>query len=217
MTRAHFVTELDLVHQNLISMGELTLKSVAHCLDCLGKTEGATYEQATELESKIDDMSRTVHDQALAILVLQSPVARDARLITGILGSVVDLEQIADYAYEISDLAFQTNRRPTAQVLSQVASIGKKVNEMLGSALDSWKHLDRALGLSVRTAEESIRNDCRVLTEKLYQLSSAPADAQVYVNLILICKHFERMARHIFYVADNATSAAPSSNISASS
>jgi len=209
MTRAHFVTELELVHQNVIAMGELTLKSVAHCVDCLTKAEGATYERATELESKIDDMNRTVHDEALAILVLQSPVARDARLITGILGSVVDLEQIGDYAYEISDLVFQTDRRPTAQVLSQIVVTGKKVCEMLASALDAWRHLDRTLGLSIRATEESIRNDCRTLIEKLYQLSSAPADAQIYVNLILICKHFERMARHIIYVADHAAAAAP--------
>lgn len=209
MTRAHFVSKLESVHQNMLSMGELTLKSISHSLALLKRAEGAAYEEATELESKIDDWSRTVHDQALEILVLQSPVAGDARLITGILESVVDLEQIADYAYEISDLAVQIDRRPTTQLLSQVVALGEKTREMLASALDSWKQRDRALGLSVRAGEASIRNDCRALTERLYQLTSAPADAQIYVNLILVCKHFERMARHIVYVSDQAASGAP--------
>ena len=207
--RAHFVEELQAVHQNMISMGELTLKSVAHAINCLTKAEGATYEQATELESKIDESSRSVHDQALKILILQSPVAGDARLITGILEGVVDLEQIGDYAYEVSDLAVHTGRRPTTQLLSQVVATGEKISEMLASALESWRHLDRALGLAVRPQEASIRSECYTLTEKLYQLTSAPTDAPIYVNLILICKHFQRMARHIVSVAEQAASAAP--------
>ena len=209
MVRVHFIGKLESVHRDLISMGELTLKGIAHSLDCLLRTEGATYERATELESNVDDWSRTILDQALEILVLQSPVAGDARLITGVLESVIDLEQIADYTYEISDLAFQTDRCPTNQLLSQIVAAGEKVRDMLANALDSWRRLDRALGLSVRTTEASTRNDCRALTERLYQLISARADAQIYVNLILICKHFERMARLIVYVAEQAVSAAP--------
>ncbi len=209
MIRSHFIGELESTHHNMISIGELTLQSVAHSLNCLMRTEGATYEQATELESKIDDWNRSVHDQALAILILQSPVAGDARLITGILESVVDLEQIGDYAYEVSDLAVHMDRRPTTQLLSQVVATGEKVREMLETALDSWKHLDRALGLSVQPREALLRSDCHMLMEKLYQLTAAPADAKIHVNLILICKHFERMARHIVSVAEQAASAAP--------
>ena len=209
MIRARFAEELELVQQNMISMGELTLRTIDDALNCLTRTEGASFEKATELESKIDEWDRLIHDQALKILNLQSTVAGDARLVTGILESVVDLEQIADYAYEISDLAFQTDRRPTTQLLSQVVGAGKKVMEMLASALESWRHLDRASGLSLRSTEASIRTDSRTLTERLYQLTSAPADAQIYVNLILICKHFERMARLSASVCEQAALAAP--------
>jgi phosphate uptake regulator len=73
--RSHFFAELESVRQNMLSMGELTLESVAHSLKCLMKTEGATYEQATEIESRIDDSNRSIHDQSLTILTLQSPVA----------------------------------------------------------------------------------------------------------------------------------------------
>jgi phosphate transport system protein len=107
------------------------------------KTEGATYEQATELESQIDDSNRSIHDQCLTILTLQSPVAGDARLVTGILECIVDLEQIADYAYEVSELAVRTGRRPISQLFTQVVTVGEKVCEMLTIALDSWRHLDR--------------------------------------------------------------------------
>jgi phosphate transport system protein len=192
----------------MLSMGELTLASIAHSLDCLLKKEGANFEGATELESKIDDWNRLVHDQALKILVLQSPVAGDARLVTGILESIIDLEQIGDYAYEVSGLALGVSRRPTAQLLSQVVNVGERIRDMLMVALDGY-HLDRAEGPSIRSKETLIHNDCHMLSEKLYQLTAVSGDTQIYVNLILILKHFERMARHIVSVAEQAASAAP--------
>ena len=209
MTRAHFVEELEAIHQSMLSMGELTLRSIGSALKCLTNTGGATFEEVTALESEIDEANTIIHDRALKILILQSPVAGDARLITSILESIIDLEQIADYAYEISDLALQTDRRPASQVLSQVVAIGEQVREMLASALDGWSHLDRAAGLSLRSSETSIRTGARALADRLYQLTSSPADAQLYVNLILICKHFERMARLSAFVAEQAALAAP--------
>jgi phosphate uptake regulator len=56
--RSHFVGELESVRQNMLSMGELTLESISHSLKCLTRTEGVTYEQVTELESRIDDWNR---------------------------------------------------------------------------------------------------------------------------------------------------------------
>jgi phosphate uptake regulator len=120
-----------------------------------------------------------------------------------------DLEQIADYAYEISDLGCQTDRRANSQLISQIVTVGENVRAMLANALDGWRNLEQASGLSPRTTEAGIRNDSRALAEKLYPLTSAPADAQIYVNLILICKHFERMARLSASVAEQAALAAP--------
>jgi phosphate transport system protein len=207
--RSYLLGELESLRWNMLSMGELTLESIAHSLRCLMKTEGATYERATELESRIDDWNRSVHDQSLTILTLQSPVAADARLVSGILESIVDLEQIGDYAYEIAELAVRTGRRPISQLFTQVVGLGEGVREMLRSALDSWRHLDRAQGLSVRPREAFIRSDCQILIEKLYQLVTSARDGQIYVSLILICKHLGRMARHIVNVAEQAAAAAP--------
>jgi phosphate transport system protein len=87
--------------------------------------------------------------------------------VTGILESIVDLEQIGDYAYEVSELAVRIVRRPISQLFTQVAALGETVREMLTVALDSWRHLDRAQGLLVRPKEALLRSDCQILTEKL--------------------------------------------------
>jgi phosphate transport system protein len=207
--RSHFAEELESVRRNMLLMGDLTLESVSYALKCVVKTEGATYEEASELEFRIDDLNRSIHNECLNILTLQAPVARDARLVIGILEGIVDLEQIGDYAFEASDLALNSARCPVTQVTSQVVAFGEGVRDMLAIALDTWKNLDRAQGLALRSRQASVRTDCQNLTDKLNQLVTSPGGGQVYISLILICKHFERMAHHAVSVAEQAAAAAP--------
>ena len=207
--RTRFVGELQLLHRSFIGMGELTLDAVSHALDCLSRNEGASYERATHLESAVDDRGRKVHDRALEILVLKSPVAEDARLVTGILESSVELEQIADYAYEIAGLAFRTNSPSIVQFVSEVVTVGAKVRELLVIGIDSWRHPDRELTRSVRSKQSLIREQTRGVSASLDQLISDPGNVHVYVNLVLVCRHFERITRHVYQVAEHAAAAAP--------
>ena len=56
--------------------------------------------KASELEAQTDHQHRLIHDQCLNLITLQAPVVRDARLVTGVLDAIVDLELIGDYANE---------------------------------------------------------------------------------------------------------------------
>ena len=207
--RSHFADELESVRRNMLLMGDLAVESVSYALKCVVKTEGANYEEASELEFRIDDLNRSIHNECLNILTLQAPVARDARLVIWILEGIVDLEQIGDYAFEASDLALNSPRCPVTQVTSQVVAFGEGVRGILAIALDTWKNLDRAQGLALRSRQASVRSDCQNLTDKLNQLVVSPGGGQVYISLILICKHFERMAHHAVSVAEQAAEAAP--------
>jgi phosphate uptake regulator len=61
----------------------------------------------------------------------------------------------------------------------------------------------------VRPEESAIRSECGALYEKLSQLTSVPGDATVYVDLMVISRHMERILRHAVCVADQAASTAP--------
>jgi hypothetical protein len=55
----------------------------------------------------------------------------------------------------------------------------------------------------------AIHAECQTLYGKLAQLALAPGDAMPYVNLMLICRHLERLSRHAACVAQQAVGAAP--------
>jgi phosphate transport system protein len=207
--RAHYVRELESVRQNLVEMGETTLALLAEALSAVADPSPGAAARASELEAQTDHQHRLIHDQCLSLITLQAPVARDARLVTGVLDAIVDLELIGDYAYEIVTLSSAMRGRLPSQILGQMSVLSAKIKECLSVAIGSWRSLDRAQALSVRPQEAPIRSECRALYEKLSQLTSAPGDATTYVDLMLICRHLERILRHAACVADQAADAAP--------
>jgi phosphate transport system protein len=209
MMRTHYVQELESVRQGLVQMGETTLALLAEALSAVADPRPGPSAKASELEARTDHQHRLIHDQSLNLITLQAPVASDARLVTGVLDAIVDLELTGDYSYEIVTLTSAMHGRPPSQVLNQMSSIGAKVQECLSVAVDSWRTLDRARAVSVRPQQAPIRAECGALYEKLSQLTSLPGDPATYVDLMLISRHLERILRHAACVADQAAEAAP--------
>src|SRR5271157_1857207 len=135
MARTHYVSELESVRQNLIEMGETTISLLAEATGAVVNPNSASSARASELEAQTDHQHRLIHDQCLNLITLQAPVARDARLVTGVLDAIVDLELIGDYAYEIVCLAAAKQGRPPSQILSQISEIGAKIREVLSTAI----------------------------------------------------------------------------------
>jgi phosphate transport system protein len=207
--RSHFIEELEALRTSFLALGDQTLESVAYAIQCIFRMDGMTLEHAKELESVINTSNRSVYDQALRILTLQAPVASDARFIAGIIESIVDLEEIGDYALDVSEMALASGRNATAEVVGEVASLAERCCETLKMSLDVWRDVDPARAASVRAQETTIRADTNVLTEKLYQLTQTPGDTSTYVDLVLACRYLGRMARHAALIAEQAAAAAP--------
>jgi phosphate transport system protein len=167
MLRIHYVQELESVRRNLVEMGETTLSLLAEALSALANPSPGASAKASELEARTDHQHRLIHDQCLNLITLQAPVARDARLVTGVLDAIVDLELIGDYAYEIVTLSSAMQGRAPSQILGQMSAVGAKVQECLSEAIGSWRSLDRAQALSVRPQEARIRAESGALYEKL--------------------------------------------------
>ncbi len=208
--REVFVQELESVRQNLVEMGETTLTLLAEALSAIADPKPSPSPKASELEAQTDHQLRVIHDRCLDIITLQSPVASDARLVTGVLDAIVDLELIGDYSYELVKLTSAIHGRPPAEILTQVAALGVQIRECLSKAVDSWRNLDRAQALSIRPRTVQIRVAGQVLYAKLSELTSASADAAMYVDLMQVCKYLERIMRHAACVGDLAADAAPS-------
>ena len=168
MLRTHYINELESVRRNLVEMGETTIALFNEAQRSIADPSPSRSATATELEAKTDVQHRDIHDQCLGLITLQAPVAGDARLVTGILDAIVDLELIGDYSHEIVAFCLAIQRRLPSQVLSQTDAIAAKVSAILRTAIDSWRSGDRSQALSVRSQEAAIRAECESMYEKTF-------------------------------------------------
>jgi phosphate transport system protein len=210
MSRERYVAELDQTRSDLLDMGAYAEQALKCALDSVINSDRRAAEQTKECEAEIDSRNKHIYERCLSLLTLQAPVAGDARLLTRILEAIVDLELIGDYAQDIAGLAIGMNTKPPLASLHDLSEAGARVQDTLTQALDSWRRLDRSLGLSLRSKQGALKDDCEHLIEKLTTLSSASRDSSAYVALILICKDLERIALHAVNIAEQAAFTVPS-------
>jgi Phosphate uptake regulator len=200
---------LDAIRGNLTEMGQITVTMLNEALATVTRNDPAAAERTHELEARIDDQNRQIHERCLQAMAIPGSRGDEARLVTGIVGAIVDLELIGDYADEIATLGASIQRRPTSQILHRISELGRRINGMLSTAIDGWAGDDLTEALAMRPREADLRSECRVLYDKLFKLMSVPGDGGVYLHLLLICKHLELIARHAVSIGEQAVVAAP--------
>lgn len=94
MMRTHYVQELESVRQGLVQMGETALSLPAEALSNVADPRLGPSGRASELEAQTDHQHRPIHDRCVNLITLQARVVRNARLVTGVLDAIVDLELI---------------------------------------------------------------------------------------------------------------------------
>lgn len=203
MSQDPYFTELERTKKEFFHMGELAQNALADALLGLTASDAAAASRARALEAEIDALNRTLNAGCLRLMTLWTPVAGDARLVTGMLGAIVDLELIGDYADDIAVLVQDMPKRPTSGVLLEFATLGQKVQDMLAQAADRWRAVEKAGELSLRPAQTVIKRSCNDLMSKVAQLRPTPGNV-VNVALILTCKYLERIASHSVSLAEQA-------------
>lgn len=209
MKRAQHRGEFDAIRGNLTEMGQITVTMLNEALATVTSNDPAAAERTHELEARIDDRNRQIHEQCLQAMAAPGGGGDEARLVTGIVGAIVDLELIGDYADEIATLGASIQRRPTSRILHRISELGRRINGMLSTAIDGWAGDDLDEALAMRPGEADLRSECRVLYDKLFKLTSVPGDGGVYVHLLLICKHLELIARHAASIGEQAAATVP--------
>jgi len=207
MSRTHYFEELEAVRQDLVEMGQEALALFDDVLQAFTEPAPDALQKARILESEIDLRQKLIRDRCLRLITLQAPVARDALLITGVLDAIADFGLIGGLCCDIVSLLTALPHRPTASIMAQLSDLTRKVRGILGTAIDMWQGFEP--NPAIRSHEAEIKADSTRLSDKLSHLTTGPLDTSIYVDLMMICRHLERILRHAFCVADQAIGAAP--------
>jgi phosphate transport system protein len=205
-----FQQELAQLKQRVVDMGGLAQSMVVGSSRALIKGERATIQQVRASEPTLDRFQVEIDREAIRLITIYSPVAKDLRFLLMIARINTELERIGDQAVDNCEYAeLLTGPRPPLDDLSRMSEI---VLGMLHDALSAFQEEDTQKAQAVMKLDDQVDAlNARVFRE-LLEHPAADSDSRARnMSLILVARSLKRMADHatniceeVFYLVEAA-------------
>jgi phosphate transport system protein len=200
----HLEGELDKLKEALVRMAGRAEEQVALAVESLLARDLETAQRVVEMDREVDDLEISIDNQAISLLALRQPLARDLRFITMAMKIGNDLERVGDHAVNIAQaLQYIVDSAPLPQ-LPELEEMSGICTEMLADALDAFVRADadlaRGIGRRDDRVDELHDNVFRIL---LTHMMEDPRKIGAGMDMVLVSRNLERIADLATNVAED--------------
>ncbi len=182
-------------------MGDLSKKMVALTTEAIQDRSRDVHEELDQLENQLNAMQTEIDQQAVRLLAVYGPVAKDLRFLLVCTHVTAKLERMGDLAVNIIQaLRLIEGDAEKNPVLPTVHKMAGMVCEIVDDAMDAYFSKNEAKAVTTRRRDDLIDalNDQvmkELLTDKVLQeVLSGATDIGNAVAQILISRYLERIA-----------------------
>ncbi len=199
MFRREVATLLDQV----LVLGSMVEDAVMVSVKMLRKRDLPGSQRVIDHDQEINAKRFEIEDQALALIALHQPVARDLRILGAVLEIVTELERIGDYAKGIARINLLIGDQPLLQPLIGISLMAEKAVTMLRLGLDAFVMQDAnaALGIPALDAEVDGLYD-QVYRELITHIHCDPTCIQQANYLLWAAHNLERTADRVSNICE---------------
>lgn len=192
----HFHDELALLKQRLLDMSERAESLVALSVEALLERDRDKAVAVIEADEELDRLEVEAENQAIAMLALQQPMARDLRFLIGAIKVSSDLERVGDHAVNIAQCAVRlVDQRTAVPDVPALADMARRARAMLSDALDAFIRGDGALGRAVGKADDDVDAQHEsIFRALLADMMGDPQTIAPSLELLLVSRNLERVA-----------------------
>jgi phosphate transport system protein len=192
----HFHDQLDHLKQRLLDMSDLATSLLDLSVDALLSRDSAMAEAVLTGDRDVDALELEVEDQAIALLALQQPMARDLRFIIASIKVSNDLERVGDHAVNIAQSAQRLASSSTVITPDpEIAEMARRARKMLRDSLTAFVRADGALGREVCRADDEVdamhNSVFRILVTHMMEDARTITPS---LELLLVSRNLERVA-----------------------
>lgn len=196
--------DLDAVMKMILHVGGIVEEAVDRSLHALLERDSAAATEVIEGDDRIDDLENEIEEKCLEILLRRQPVARDLRLVTGIMKINSDLERIGDLAVNIAERAQVLAEVPMLPFRPDVTRMAAITKRMLRKGLDALVERDSRLALRVWEMDtEPDRLYREIIGEASQFMQLHPERIGDTLHLVGALRNLERIADHATNIAED--------------
>ena len=185
---------LDGLEAELQQEGERVLAAVRGAVRALRESDRELADEVIAHDDEIDDLFLAVERSVRSLLALQTPVARDLRLLLAMLHVNLLLERTGDGCVTIAKLTqLVADADPDAALVEVLVEMGERAEEMVRVALDSFARRDLAGAESLVDLDELIDRANRRFVERLVDVMAEPALREWGLRMVVVARTIERI------------------------
>ena len=192
----HFHDQLAHLKQRLLDMSDLATSLLDLSVDALLSRDSNMADAVITGDRELDALELEVEDQAIGLLALQQPMARDLRFIIAAIKVSNDLERVGDHAVNIAQCAIRL--AATSTIITpdpEIADMSARARQMLRDALTAFVRADGALGREVCRADDEVdamhNSVFRILVTHMMEDARTITPS---LELLLVSRNLERVA-----------------------
>jgi phosphate transport system protein len=192
----HFHDQLAHLKQRLLDMSDLATSLLDLSVDALLGRDANMAEAVLTGDRELDALELEVEDQAIGLLALQQPMARDLRFIIAAIKVSNDLERVGDHAVNIAQSAIRLASMNTViKPDPEISEMARRARQMLRDALTAFVRADGALGRDVCRADDEVdamhNSVFRILVTHMMEDARTITPS---LEMLLVSRNLERVA-----------------------
>lgn len=214
MTRNYFEQELQDLQVSLLKMSSMVEETLRDSIKSLKTQNVELAQKVIDDDDKIDDMEIVVEDKCLKLIALQSPLAKDLRVIATALKIITDLERIADYAVDISKITIKLAKEVYIKELIDIPRMAEIAVDMVKGSIDAY------VNLNIEEAREITKSDDemdalykQIFRELLFIMMEDPKTIHQATYFLLISRYLERIGDHVTNICERIIYAVTSEHV----
>jgi phosphate transport system protein len=193
-TRQRFSEELRAVEDEVQRTASQAQRLLEQALQALLGGDLTICDQVVRGDDDVDALYLDVERRILHLFALQTPVARDLRLLTALLHINLHLERVGDQAVNLAKIAKLVEGLPQIpEVLRDLEEMGKLALGMVDTAMDALAHRDVDLAQTLPELDDPIDQLNRAMMPKVLEAAGDQRMLEWGIRMYVVSRQIERI------------------------
>ena len=201
--RERYHRKLDELRSLTANVAELVGTSIDQSVTALSDLNVDLAREVIKNDQIVDDQVQKMENLCMELLALQQPMAKDLRMIIGILKIGIDLERIGDLAVDVARVTAQSQYKTQVTKLEFIPRMAEIDRNMLGQAIVALQSDDADLARQTTKWDYEIDGLYVKARDKLLKLIiEKPEIINEGTSLLMANRHLERIGDHICNICE---------------
>ena len=192
--RQRFHEQLRTLEDDIQELGGQVGRLLTMALQGLSKGDVAVCDEVVRGDDEVDRRYLDIEQRIFSLFALQTPVARDLRLLTALLHINLHLERIADQAVNLAKITcLADGLPPNPQVLQGLGEMGTRALDMMGTAMQALARRDLELAHGLATLDDAVDELNRGMLERVLAAAGDPGMLEWGIRMYVVARQIERI------------------------